>query len=50
MSKTIQRLLDSGPATWFAPSFEKSEILSKVGAAPPSVTRAGALPKEYHDA
>lgn len=34
-----RRSLDAGPASAYAPSFEKSEISSKVGAAPRAATR-----------
>lgn len=38
------RSLSSGPVARSAPSFEKSKILSKAGAAPPGATQAGDVP------
>ena len=38
-SESARRSLDAGPASKSAPSFEKSEISSKAGAAPLAVTR-----------
>jgi len=40
--KSARRSLVSSLVGWSAPSFEKSEILSKAGAAPPTATRASA--------
>lgn len=40
--KSARRSLDTGPVDKFAPSFEKSEILSKAGAAPFIATRYNA--------
>ena len=48
-SKSARRSLDAGPVSRSAPSFEKSEISSKVGAAQPTATRLSVTTKEVGD-